>query len=96
METTLGIFKGLLGPLPHDGTAYSDGTAGFKPPFEGRNAFFKVYTGLNHEDSDHAGGDLPDARCKQPWETIFFPSTSNMYRVCHPSVFPASKSTGFR
>ncbi|KAL2285018.1 hypothetical protein FJTKL_08546 [Diaporthe vaccinii] len=62
METTLGIFKGLLGPLTHDSTAYSDGTAGFDPPFEARNAFFKIYTGIGPGESNDAGGDLPDAR----------------------------------
>lgn len=52
METTLGIFKGLLGPLTHDSTAYSDGTAGFDPPFEARNAFFKIYTGIGPGESN--------------------------------------------
>ncbi|KAG6368611.1 hypothetical protein INS49_002824 [Diaporthe citri] len=62
MDSTLGIFQGLLGALDHDRSAYSDGTFGFRPPYQERNTFFKVYTGLDHGDFKDAGGDLPDAR----------------------------------
>lgn len=64
MDSTLGLFQGLLGPLTHDRSAYADGTAGYIPPIPGSRAFFKVYTGLDHGDFTDAGGDQPDARCK--------------------------------
>lgn len=94
MDSTWGIFKGLLGPLTHDRSAYADGTLGFKLPFVERNAFFKVYTGLDHGDWHDAGGDQPDARCKQLLDTVFFALRSNMCRVSHPSLLPPSKSRG--
>lgn len=65
MGTTLGIFKGLLGALNFDFSAFSDGTRGFRLPYPERNAAFKIYTALDHGDFTDAGGDLPDARCKQ-------------------------------
>lgn len=75
MPTTLGIFQGLLGLLHFDKNAYAEWEHGWdRPlPYRERNAFFKVFTGLDHEGLHHAGGELPDARGKQVLGTIFVP-----------------------
>lgn len=76
--TTLGIFNGLLGALDFGWNAFPDGTPDYYLPYPDRNAFFKVYVGLNHGDMSNAGGDLPDARRKQLLGSTPFLSSSTI------------------
>lgn len=82
MATTLGILKGLLGILSFDKSGFADDGRNGKLPEPERNAFFKIYTGLDHGSLTTAEGDLPDARRKQ---NVSFPLASAVYLTL-PSV----------
>lgn len=82
MATTLGILKGLLAILSFNESGFADHGRKKNLPEPERNAFFKIYAGIDNGSLATADGDLPDARRKQ---NVSFPLASAVYLTL-PSV----------
>lgn len=82
MSVTLGVFNGLVGFLRCSTDAFADGYRWAYPNPES-NAFFKIYTGIDHDGLTGASGDLPDARRKQLLGTALSPPhlTDTIHRI---------------